>query len=420
MDKSLGSLETVLSVLDFSTIKNEVFPLVASVFSKTSSLGIKIRGLEAFVVLCGGTKSGNDDLGDGLDGVLSANQNSTSKNTTILDKYTVQEKIVPLIRAIKTKEPAVMIAALAVFKQVAKLADADFLAIEVLPILWSFSLGPLLNLRQFQQYMALIKSISAKIENEQTRKLRDLSSNHGTTTSVSQTQRATAATNGLHQINGSSDVGQDDFRKLVLGKGGSSNHDILGDGWASQSPNPQQKSQEPPMFSWSTPAVHTNQGQTQPSSAVSALQNSSNTNSRAITPDHTMSSFAPLSPAPRVGSTMTIGTGGFNALTPMQSSSSGSNQWRSPNAVPATGTSSSLGYQSQPAFSLPPPTQPNSNTFSSFSIAPPPAGNSRSAAFTQIGEGLGKASAAPAPKPASSKAQAAPPKKGLDAYESLI
>jgi hypothetical protein len=32
-----------------------------------------------------------------------------SSSVSILDKYTIQEKIVPLLRAIKTKEPAVMV-----------------------------------------------------------------------------------------------------------------------------------------------------------------------------------------------------------------------------------------------------------------------------------------------------------------------
>ena len=39
-------------------------------------------------------------------------------------------------------------AALNVFKQVGKIADTDFIAMEVLPIMWAFSLGPLLNLQQ--------------------------------------------------------------------------------------------------------------------------------------------------------------------------------------------------------------------------------------------------------------------------------
>ena len=39
-------------------------------------------------------------------------------------------------------------AALSVFKQVGKMADADFVAIEVLPVVWAMSLGPLLDLEQ--------------------------------------------------------------------------------------------------------------------------------------------------------------------------------------------------------------------------------------------------------------------------------
>lgn len=103
VDASLRSLPIILPVLDFSTIKNELFPVIAAVFSKTSSLAIKVRGLEAFVILCGG--SPDPASNDGLDGIM--NSNAKKSNSTALDKYTMQEKIVPLIRAIKTKEPAV-------------------------------------------------------------------------------------------------------------------------------------------------------------------------------------------------------------------------------------------------------------------------------------------------------------------------
>ena len=82
----------MLNILDFSTIKNELFPIVANVFTKTTSLAIKVRGLEAFVILCGG-------------GLGSTEPTEPKPNASaILDKYTVQEKIVPLLKAIKTKE----------------------------------------------------------------------------------------------------------------------------------------------------------------------------------------------------------------------------------------------------------------------------------------------------------------------------
>lgn len=83
----------------------------------------------------------------------------------------MQEKIVPLIRAIKTKEPAVAMAALNVLRQIGGVADAEFVALDLLPVLWSMSLGPLLDLPQFQAFQDLIKSLSSRVESEQTKKL---------------------------------------------------------------------------------------------------------------------------------------------------------------------------------------------------------------------------------------------------------
>ena len=75
-------------------------------------------------------------------------------------------------------------AALAVFEAIGKVVDSDFLALEILPILWNFALGPLLNLQQFQSYLTLIKSLSTRVETEHTRKLQELStSNPATSTS---------------------------------------------------------------------------------------------------------------------------------------------------------------------------------------------------------------------------------------------
>jgi SCY1-like protein 2 len=109
VDAALRTLPVVLPILDFSTIKNELFPVIATIFAKTSSMGIKIRGLEALRTLCGGsTDDQNDYQGDGLTGMVEA-PTTKSSNVSILDKYTIQEKVIPLLRGIKTKEPAVMV-----------------------------------------------------------------------------------------------------------------------------------------------------------------------------------------------------------------------------------------------------------------------------------------------------------------------
>jgi SCY1-like protein 2 len=109
VDAALRTLPVVLPILDFSTIKNELFPVIATIFAKTSSMGIKIRGLEALRSLCGGgTDDQNEYQGDGLTGMVEAPKPKSS-NVSILDKYTIQEKVVPLLRGIKTKEPAIMV-----------------------------------------------------------------------------------------------------------------------------------------------------------------------------------------------------------------------------------------------------------------------------------------------------------------------
>lgn len=98
-DAALQCLPPLLALLDFSTVKNELFPAIAHVFSKTSSMSIKIKAMEALTTICGG---GQPDAAPGA----TPAQAGTS---AILDKYTVQEKVVPLLKGIKTKEPAVMV-----------------------------------------------------------------------------------------------------------------------------------------------------------------------------------------------------------------------------------------------------------------------------------------------------------------------
>ena len=429
VDKSLSCIPTIMKILDFTTIKNEVFPVVAAVFSKTSSLGIKVRGLEAFVVLCGGSPTDDTAVGDGLDGAIVGSRKPKQSSTAVLDKYTVQEKVVPLLKAMKTKEPAVMMAALAVFQQVGKIADTEFLAMEALPILWSFSLGPLLNLQQFQQFMDLIKKISSKIENEQIRKLRDLSSS-GTNATLKTNDFVNAgSTNGFFNSNGSDDVGEDDFQRLVLGRGNQNSGDMLGDAIR---PQPQSSKQpEAPSFSWSSTPV--NAAHSHQNSMSNVLQ----PQSRTITPDQSLSSFATLSPASSrpTTNTMSNGISSFTPMQPMQPSMAPMQpNMMQPTPPMASGWSSHIAQPMQPSqpsfsmpppqpqhnFSMPPPPQPQPVTpFSAFSLPPPPITPAqRPGVQTQNSGYFGGAQSSTGQAQTSMK----PPgqKTGLDKYESLI
>jgi SCY1-like protein 2 len=414
VNASLGTLPVVLPILDFSTIKNELFPIIAAVFAKTSSMGIKIKGLEALKTLCGGSNEDQDGLnGDGLTGIIEEPK-SKSSNVSILDKYTIQEKVVPLLKGIKTKEPAVMMAALEVFKSIGPQVDTDFLAVDVLPILWQFSLGPLLNLPQFQAYMTLIKSHSARIENDQTRKLQELGSAGTASASASRNDfmsfGTVAGANGIESSNG-----EGDFEALV--RGGSTNAsggDMLGgDPWAAATPsasssasailpsrtaghhNRSSNNASPAAtFSWSSPPV------SPPPTNLAAPR----TNSRAITPDNTLSSlnssFPALTPSnPGIGSPFTSSQqqarpGGMpmnSILAPPNTTSAYASQTTQSAAVDwskasnaasahpwANTTSASSNLSSFPMTPASQQGQQQNNPYSAFSIAPPPASGAKS------------------------------------------
>jgi SCY1-like protein 2 len=412
----------MLPVLDFSTVKNDIFPPIATTFSKTNSLAIKIRGLEAFVVLCGGSLDKDTEQKDDLSGVIEDKKPARATPTSILDKYTVQEKLVPLLKAIKTKEPGVMMAALNVFRQIGGLVDTEFIAMEVLPVLWAFSLGPLLNLQQFQQFMSLIKSLSTKVEHEQVRKLRELSSRIDSTTP----RQSMGGAFGSNETPGVNET-TDDFEQLVLGRGGASNTNGNGgwDNWgvdtaAAAKPTSQVTS---PRFSWSSnPTQSTNKA----ASAVSMSSAFSSTGhtSRSITPDSSISAFPSLE-ASRPTPSMGMGTT-FPTLQPSAPSTS---SWSQPQPQAANrpplsqwGSASSSGGLTGPTPStFGQAAQPAPN-YSAFSIPPPPA-SSVSQPPQQWQQQPVQSNIWASAAPSSSQSQTQPAgqqKQGLDKYASLL
>lgn len=268
------------------------------VFSKTNSLAIKVRGLQSFVILCGGT---NDTAAadDGLSGLTQEKKKSSS--STALDKYTMQEKIVPLIKVIKTKEPAVMMASLNVLRIVGDIADADFVAMDILPILWSMSLGPLLDLKQFQAFMTLIKSLSRRVEDEQTRKLQELAgSSNGATAAPNEDFLAFGGVTGTAFDSGSNGATADDFEALVKGKATSSPNPGSNGfaSWDAPQANPvaataaakSPVSPQAPAFAWST------QNPVSPAASAGRSSFSQQQSSfRTVTPD--LGRFEPMAPS---------------------------------------------------------------------------------------------------------------------------
>lgn len=337
-------------------------------------------------------------------------------------------------------------AALDVFREVGKIADADFLAMDVLPILWAMSLGPLLNLQQFQLFMNLIKALSSRIETEHTRKLQELSATSSTVANradfMSSLTPASRA-NGLEDANG--DV--NDFESLVLGKhkqNASNVADNSFDAWAQPTPalasgqsssKAYSRTTSPSAtFSWSTPP---------PPQTTATLRPATASTSRTVTPDQPLNSFATLQPSPSGSMGMSTFNAPIQPMQPMrpspqtQSSGSGGIDWNvaaasssasawstsmltpavpnysSPAAPSITSNPWGTPQASTNSFSIapPPPTQ-----YTNFGIAPPPAQPVRQTNVNPMGRGMGIRAQQPQTNGQMGQGQ----KQGMDKYESLI
>lgn len=315
-------------------------------------------------------------------------------------------------------------AALDVFKAISNQVDSDYLAMDVLPVLWQLSLGPLLNLPQFQAYMMLIKSMSARVENEQTRKLQELGANNATATSRNEFMSfgGPPAANGFDSSNGD---GGTDFEALVRGgpPGSTGGTDMLGgDPWANASTSASSSTVLPSRpsinrarsgnnaspaatFSWSSPPVSP---PPQTNLSVPTAQ------SRTVTPDHSLNtlnssfpalsavnpgigspSFAPNQQQPRpamsINSMISPTTNTTPSYTNTQNSgidwskTSKSSMTSSPWGGTSSTSNTTSGFSSFSALAPAPApyqTQSQSSMYSSFSIAPPPLKPTGSSSFS--------------------------------------
>ncbi|RPA96942.1 kinase-like protein [Choiromyces venosus 120613-1] len=459
-DLALRSIPTILPKLDFPTLKNDLFPVVASVFTKTSSLGIKIRGLEAFKVLCSPAAAATSDAPE-------------------LDKYTIQEKLIPLLRGIKTKEPAVSMAALDVFKVIGKTCDREVVAMEILPCLWSMSFGPLLGVDQFMAFMEVVRQVSSRIEAEQIRKLQELRTEGGSGAGAGDILSFGGMPGMSSGITGGGGGGGDDnFENLVFGRGGGNKSPPVNNGgfdapWNSMNAGGSgtitaQKSE--PKFSWSTPSSTTN---LHSSSSFSGGVLQPQQQTRAMTPEAKMS-FQPLTPTSashsasnsmntNAFSNLNLGSG-FGSTTSLRSqpphsqsasnTSSGGIDWSSaatrqsfPSTTSNTNTQANSLWNTPPlkpaqsplSGGFKPPVQQNqqqnhptilygqtrqqpapttsTGAFSGFMIPPPPGvGTSNIGGGTLGGGGAVGGFTLTLPTSMNKSTE----KKGLDAYESLL
>ncbi|KAF8687087.1 Protein tyrosine kinase, partial [Rhizoctonia solani] len=147
-ERALKTVPDLCETIDYAEVQGVLFPRVALVFTKTRILSVKVNTLVCFLAM-----------------------------VKTLDQASLTQKLVPLLSKIRTKgtdpEPSVMLATLDVHERMGMKVDREAVATLVLPQLWAMSVGPLLNISQFQRFMVVIKSLSERIEKEHAQHLRD-------------------------------------------------------------------------------------------------------------------------------------------------------------------------------------------------------------------------------------------------------
>lgn len=145
--KQLERMDIVLQVVDFPSIKNNIFPKICTIFSKTTSLTVKIKTIDSFVLLI--EKKG-------------------------IDKFIVQETLLPLLKSMKTRELKIMSSVLKVYTAASAILDPDQIVEQVIPQLWLLSMANTLNSAEYDSYTTALNDISTNIQRAHREKLRSL------------------------------------------------------------------------------------------------------------------------------------------------------------------------------------------------------------------------------------------------------
>lgn len=145
--KTLDRMDIILNTVDFPNIKNNIFPRICTLFSKTTSLTVKVKTIDSFVLLI-------DKKG--------------------IDKFIVQETLLPLLKSMKTRELKIMNSILKVYQSSANILDEEHIVESVIPQLWLLSMASSLDSTTYSSYTTVLNDISQRIQSAHAQKLRHL------------------------------------------------------------------------------------------------------------------------------------------------------------------------------------------------------------------------------------------------------
>lgn len=145
----LNIIPTFANLIEYPSMKNSLIPRIKSACLQTSSLAVRVNSL-----VCLG------------------------KILEYLDKWFVIDEILPFLQQIPSREPAVLMGILGIYKCTfshKKLGiPKEHLATKSLPHLVSLSIDNNLNLNQFNSFMVVIRDMLSRMEAEHKTKLEQL------------------------------------------------------------------------------------------------------------------------------------------------------------------------------------------------------------------------------------------------------
>jgi SCY1-like protein 2 len=145
-EAALAAVPDASRRMSHATFKNSLLPRICTLCLETDKLSVRVKSLLAL-----------------------------SKLFDIVDKWTVQEKVIPFIQMIPSREPPVLMAILGVFNEMIaspKLhIDKETIAGVVIPYLSPLCLDAGLNARQFKTFMGVLHSLLKYVETAHSAKL---------------------------------------------------------------------------------------------------------------------------------------------------------------------------------------------------------------------------------------------------------
>ncbi|KAI8611320.1 hypothetical protein BC830DRAFT_1245888 [Chytriomyces sp. MP71] len=146
-EQAIKATPAVIPLLDFTSLKTLLLPHISAAYLSSSTIGIRIACLIS------------------LHGMVKA-----------LDRHTLVDTVLPLLKSGVVKEPGVLLALCAVYEEMGRCLEKDVTASLVLPEVWKMAMEGCLNVKQFKRFMKVIKDLSTKVEELQIKYLEERTS----------------------------------------------------------------------------------------------------------------------------------------------------------------------------------------------------------------------------------------------------